>query len=57
MWPLSVRQEIANRVVKVDRGEVDEYISVLKKLLDDLAHSNIFEAQDSRAVSQVCTGV
>lgn len=50
-------QEIANRVVKVDRGEVDEYISVLKKLLDDLAHSNIFEAQDSRAVSQVSTGV
>jgi collagenase-like PrtC family protease len=50
-------QEIANKVVKVDPGEVDEYISVLKKLLDDLAHSNIFEAQDSRAISQVSTGV
>jgi collagenase-like PrtC family protease len=50
-------QEIANRVVKVDPGEVGEYISVLKKLLDDLAHSNIFESQDSRAISQVSTGV
>jgi collagenase-like PrtC family protease len=50
-------QEIANRVVEIDRGETDEYISVLKKLLDDLAHSNIFEAQGSRTVSQISTGV
>lgn len=50
-------QEVANRVVKVDPVEVDEYISVLKKLLDDLAHSNIFEAQVSRAINQVSTGV
>jgi collagenase-like PrtC family protease len=50
-------QEIANRVVRVEHDETEEYISVLKKLLDDLAHSNMFEAQESRAVSQISTGV
>ncbi|MBN1863109.1 MAG: U32 family peptidase [Dehalococcoidales bacterium] len=50
-------QEVANRVVRVDHNKVDEYITVLKKLLDDLAHSNMFAAEDSRTVSQVSTGV
>jgi collagenase-like PrtC family protease len=49
--------EVANRVVRVEHEETEEYISVLKKLLDDLAHSNMFEAQESRAVSQISTGL
>jgi len=35
-------QEVADRVVKFDRHEVDEYISVLKKFLGDLTGSRIF---------------
>jgi collagenase-like PrtC family protease len=50
-------QEVANKVVKIDRGEVDEYIAVLRKLLDDLAHSNMFEAKTHRTAGQISTRV
>lgn len=35
-------QEIADKVVKFDRNKASKYISVLKKLLDDLTGSKIF---------------
>ncbi len=40
-------QEIADKVVKLDRSEVDKYTSVLKELLDDLSSSNIFRVRES----------
>jgi len=35
-------QKIADKVVKLDRQETNEYISVLKKFIDDLTTSRIF---------------
>ena len=37
-------QEVADRVVKFDHHEVGEYISVLKKFLDDITSSRIFHS-------------
>jgi hypothetical protein len=35
-------QEVADKVVKFDRHEIDKYMSALKKFLDDLISSRIF---------------
>ena len=50
-------QEVADRIVKIDRTEADKYASVLKKFLDDLSSSNIFDVRDSRTVSRISTRV
>lgn len=36
-------QKIADKVVKLDRGEANQYVSILKKFLDDLTNSRIFK--------------
>ena len=39
-------QKIADKVVKFDRPEADKYTAVLKKSLDDIISSNIFEIKE-----------
>ncbi len=48
-------QEVADRVVKFDRAEADQYVSVIKGLLDDLASSHVFDLSSSCEVSGVST--
>ena len=50
-------QEIADKVVTFDRSEADKYISLLKKLLDDLTSSNIFEIREFCAVNNLGTRI
>ena len=50
-------QDIADKVVTFDRGEADKYISTLKKLLDDLTSSNIFEIREFCAVNSPGTRI
>ncbi len=46
-------QEVADNVVKLDQAEADRYTSVLKKLLNDLSSSNMFEVRDRCPVSNI----
>ncbi|MDH5781547.1 MAG: hypothetical protein OEZ07_03140, partial [Dehalococcoidia bacterium] len=41
-------QKIANKVVTLDRREVDEYVSGLKNFLNDLTSSRIFHPVSTR---------
>ena len=46
-------QDIADKVVKLDHTEAEKYTSVIKKLLNDLSSSNMFETKDSGSVDRV----
>ena len=46
-------QEVADKVVRIDKDEADKYISVLQSLLDSLTNSSMFQAKDTCAISKI----
>ncbi len=48
-------QEIADKVVRVDRDEADKYMSVLKNLLGELNSSSMFRAREFYTTSNIST--
>ena len=48
-------QEIADKVIRIDRDEADKYISVLNNLLGELTSSSMFRAREFYAASNIST--
>jgi hypothetical protein len=48
-------QEVADKVIRIDRDEADRYISVLKNLLGELTSSSMFRAREFYAASNIST--
>ena len=48
-------QEIADKVIEIDRDKADKYISVLESLLGELTSSSMFRAREFYAASNIST--
>ena len=50
-------QDVADKVVRLDHTEADRYITTLRKLLDDLSSSHMFEAKEWCPVGNISSKI